>query len=381
MGRRHKLHSEASYRFERGVDRELPLRATAKAVALLSGLGGGQVVPGCTHASVEVPPVLISMAADYPDRVAGVVYGRDTVVRRLREVGCSVRQTREARPTVAPWRAERPGDRSRPRPRALVPRARGHPAVLAARPDRPGRPGRGGHPAGRLRERPGPDAPRAGRARAHAAAAAAPLGGPDAGRGRVRGGAVVAVRVAVPTRTCSGCRPRTCAARRWRWPTRSARTSRCCAPPCCPACSGCWPGTSGGGSPTRRCSRSAWCSGPGPGRAASAPDPRRWTAGPRWPNSPPWKPPCPTSRCGSARCWPASVCSTAGGARGARRPGRTRSRRPARSAGSAGCRSTSAPTSTRPGIRGAARPSTSRSRTPTARGSGWPGTPANCIRG
>ncbi|MGH3200102.1 MAG: phenylalanine--tRNA ligase subunit beta [Streptosporangiaceae bacterium] len=105
MSRRHKLHSEASYRFERGVDRELPLRATAKAVALLSGLGGGQVVPGCTHASVEAPPVVISMAADYPDRVAGGVYGRDTVVRRLREVGCAVLQTRAAAPTIAPWRA------------------------------------------------------------------------------------------------------------------------------------------------------------------------------------------------------------------------------------------------------------------------------------
>jgi phenylalanyl-tRNA synthetase beta chain len=105
MSRRHKLHSEASYRFERGVDRELPLRATAKAVALLSGLGGGLVVPGCTHASVEVTPVLISMAADYPDRVAGVVYGCDTVVRRLGEVGCSVREARAATPTVAPWRA------------------------------------------------------------------------------------------------------------------------------------------------------------------------------------------------------------------------------------------------------------------------------------
>jgi phenylalanyl-tRNA synthetase beta chain len=106
MSRRHKLHSEASYRFERGVDRELPLRASAKAVALLAGLGGAQVVPGCTHAQVDVPPVVISMAADYPDRVAGVVYGRDTVVRRLREVGCTVVQTRAAPPTVAPWRAE-----------------------------------------------------------------------------------------------------------------------------------------------------------------------------------------------------------------------------------------------------------------------------------
>ena len=104
MSRRHKLHSEASYRFERGVDRELPLRASAKAVAVLAGLGGGHVVPGCTHAQADVEPVVISMAVDYPDRVAGVVYGRDTVVRRLREVGCTVVQTRAASPTVAPWR-------------------------------------------------------------------------------------------------------------------------------------------------------------------------------------------------------------------------------------------------------------------------------------
>ena len=108
MSRRHKLHSEASYRFERGVDRELPLRATAKAVALLAGLGGARVVPGCTHAQADVPTMVISMAVDYPDRVAGVVYGRDTVVRRLREVGCAVVQTRAASPTVAPWKAASP---------------------------------------------------------------------------------------------------------------------------------------------------------------------------------------------------------------------------------------------------------------------------------
>ena len=60
MSRRHKLHSEASYRFERGVDRELPLRASAKAVALLAGLGGGQVVPGCTHAAAAHPSTSVS---------------------------------------------------------------------------------------------------------------------------------------------------------------------------------------------------------------------------------------------------------------------------------------------------------------------------------
>ncbi len=90
MSRRHKLFSEASYRFERGVDRELPLRATARAVALLAELGGGTVVPGCTHAQVDVPTVSITMAVDYPDKVAGMVYGADTVVQRLQDVGCVV---------------------------------------------------------------------------------------------------------------------------------------------------------------------------------------------------------------------------------------------------------------------------------------------------
>ncbi len=90
MSRRHRLLSEASARFERGVDRELPLRASAKAASLLAALGGGTMVPGCTHASEPVPPVSVTMAASYPDEVAGVVYGRDTVIGRLRQVGCEI---------------------------------------------------------------------------------------------------------------------------------------------------------------------------------------------------------------------------------------------------------------------------------------------------
>ena len=90
MSRRHRLFSESSYRFERGVDRELPVRASAKAVTMLASLGAGTVVPGCTHAATDVPPVTISLPVGYPDRVAGQVYGRGTVIRRLRDVGCEV---------------------------------------------------------------------------------------------------------------------------------------------------------------------------------------------------------------------------------------------------------------------------------------------------
>jgi len=111
MSRRHRLFSESSYRFERDVDRELPVRASAKAAVLLASLGGASVVPGCTHAQVEVPPVTIGLSADYPGRVAGLEYATATVIRRLRDVGCEVTGPAGGSPgvlTVVPpsWRQD-----------------------------------------------------------------------------------------------------------------------------------------------------------------------------------------------------------------------------------------------------------------------------------
>ncbi|MEV5709525.1 phenylalanine--tRNA ligase subunit beta [Actinoallomurus sp. NPDC052274] len=106
QGRRHKLKSEALYRFERGVDRELPLVATYRAVRMLAELGGAEILPGVTHAEAPAETVTITIPADHPDRVAGVTYGHDTVVRRLRDVGCEV--TGEDVLTVTPpsWRPD-----------------------------------------------------------------------------------------------------------------------------------------------------------------------------------------------------------------------------------------------------------------------------------
>jgi phenylalanyl-tRNA synthetase beta chain len=107
MSRRHRLFSEASARFERGVDYELPLRASAKAAAMLAELGGGTVVAGYSLASAPIPPVQISIPDDLPDRVAGVAYGPEVVVRRLREVGCLVsvdQSTLEVQPPS--WRPD-----------------------------------------------------------------------------------------------------------------------------------------------------------------------------------------------------------------------------------------------------------------------------------
>ncbi|GAB2479870.1 phenylalanine--tRNA ligase subunit beta [Streptosporangium sandarakinum] len=90
MSRRHNLVSEASKRFERGVDRELPLYASWKAARLLAELGGGTIQPGVTHAEAEVEPVRVAMPSGHPGRVAGIPYDRETVVRRLEQVGCTV---------------------------------------------------------------------------------------------------------------------------------------------------------------------------------------------------------------------------------------------------------------------------------------------------
>jgi phenylalanyl-tRNA synthetase beta chain len=88
--RRHKLHSEASKRWERGVDRELALPAIEKAVRLLVEHGGGtagaEILDIDTHPSV--PPVTID--ADLPARVAGIPYAEGRAADILREIGCAV---------------------------------------------------------------------------------------------------------------------------------------------------------------------------------------------------------------------------------------------------------------------------------------------------
>jgi phenylalanyl-tRNA synthetase beta chain len=114
MSRRHKLGSEASARFERGVDYELQLRAASRAGTMLATLGGGTLLPGRTVAAEPVQPVTIQMAADFPDSVAGVVYGMNTVQARLREVGCTVQVLAADGDVAAPDGHEAPGEASRP---------------------------------------------------------------------------------------------------------------------------------------------------------------------------------------------------------------------------------------------------------------------------
>ncbi len=89
MSRRHKLSSEASRRFERGVDGVLAPYASARAAALLLAHGGGSYV-GMTAVEAAHVPVVITLATDLPGRVAGIAIDRATVVERLEAVGCVV---------------------------------------------------------------------------------------------------------------------------------------------------------------------------------------------------------------------------------------------------------------------------------------------------
>ncbi|MFD7476761.1 phenylalanine--tRNA ligase subunit beta [Streptomyces sp. NPDC059837] len=104
--RRHKLASEASKRFERGADPQATSAAAQRTVDLLVLLAGGTADAGVTEVIAPSAPHSITIPANHPDKVAGVDYGRETVVRRLQQVGCDVYGQDELIVTVPSWRPD-----------------------------------------------------------------------------------------------------------------------------------------------------------------------------------------------------------------------------------------------------------------------------------
>ena len=145
QSRRHKLSSEASRRFERGVDPALPPYATARAANLLVELGGAHHV-GFHEVDLRSEPPTVTIDVRHPGRVAGIDYPDAIVLRRLADVGCEV---------VGPDADQRAGRDA---------------ASVAAGPHRPQRPRRGGHPARGLRPGAVHAAPHPGGRRPHARA-------------------------------------------------------------------------------------------------------------------------------------------------------------------------------------------------------------------
>jgi phenylalanyl-tRNA synthetase beta chain len=104
--RRHKLSTEASRRFERGVDTELADRAAELAVRLLIEHGGGAPGP-VTDVDERAPIEPVRMAWDLPNRLVGRDWTRAEVVETLTEIGCKVAQDGDTLVVTAPsWRPD-----------------------------------------------------------------------------------------------------------------------------------------------------------------------------------------------------------------------------------------------------------------------------------
>ncbi|HLU68578.1 MAG TPA: phenylalanine--tRNA ligase subunit beta [Kofleriaceae bacterium] len=91
--RRLGLHSEASHRFERGVDPEGAERASRRAAELLCRLGGGRVAAGAVDAypgRAERP--WVRLRASRASRLAGIPITRELAERTLGRLGLEMRQ-------------------------------------------------------------------------------------------------------------------------------------------------------------------------------------------------------------------------------------------------------------------------------------------------
>jgi phenylalanyl-tRNA synthetase beta chain len=106
--RRHKLPSEASKRFERGVDPALPAVAAQRVADLLCELGGATAERGGTLVGDVPPPAALEIDATLPAQIVGVAYSAEEVAQRLAAVGATVTPTDPGHLRVVPptWRPD-----------------------------------------------------------------------------------------------------------------------------------------------------------------------------------------------------------------------------------------------------------------------------------
>ncbi|MFL1376556.1 MULTISPECIES: phenylalanine--tRNA ligase subunit beta [unclassified Nocardiopsis] len=105
--RRHQLSSEASRRFERGVDSGLQLAAATRAVGLLAELGGATVEDAYTHLDRVAPRTPITVRAGHAASVSGVDYPAGTAEKWLTAIGCEVAADGDTLAVTPPsWRPD-----------------------------------------------------------------------------------------------------------------------------------------------------------------------------------------------------------------------------------------------------------------------------------
>lgn len=107
--RRHRLPSEASKRFERGVDPQLPLAAAYRAAQLIVEHGGGEIAATVTdEGALPAPAAAISLPVGDAERVVGIAYTAEQVRGSLEQIGCQVQDGPEGTLQVTPptWRPD-----------------------------------------------------------------------------------------------------------------------------------------------------------------------------------------------------------------------------------------------------------------------------------
>lgn len=109
--RRHKLPSEASKRFERGSDPELPPVAAQYAAELLVEYGGGTIDPGVTDVNHVKPQPTVTLPFVAATQLIGVDYAPQRVEELLSAIGCSVTKSSDDTFAVVPpsWRPDLAG--------------------------------------------------------------------------------------------------------------------------------------------------------------------------------------------------------------------------------------------------------------------------------
>ncbi|HVF21397.1 MAG TPA: phenylalanine--tRNA ligase subunit beta, partial [Mycobacteriales bacterium] len=104
--RRHGLVSEASKRFERGVDPDLAAVAADIAVGMIAELAGGTVDAAVTDVDHRPERPVIVMSLDAPGRRAGRDYDAHVVRQRLLDVGCEVAGDDPIQVRPPSWRSD-----------------------------------------------------------------------------------------------------------------------------------------------------------------------------------------------------------------------------------------------------------------------------------